>query len=107
MIITPYTRLEGNDLHGRHPVVTPTWVRLDALCVRRPDAPLRTVGDGLDMTGEVHGYLTGWWRTVKGDWLGLVNYAIPYADGRRHKIQLQDQVIPGYALRKREDSRPL
>ncbi|SMD27357.1 hypothetical protein SAMN05661093_10960 [Kibdelosporangium aridum] len=62
------------------------------------------ISDGLDMTGEVHGHLTGWWRTVKGDWLGLVNYAIPYADGRRHTLQLTDQLVPGYALRKRDNT---
>ena len=56
------------------------------------------------MTGPVHGHLSGWWRTVKGDWLGVVNYAIPSADGRQHKLELRDQLIPGYALRKREDA---
>lgn len=83
----------------------PTWVQLDAICVRASAAPINTVADGLDMTGEVRGLLSGWWRTVKGDWLGVVNYTIPYADGRRHRLELRDQLVPLYALRKRDDTR--
>jgi hypothetical protein len=82
--------------------VTAVWVRLDALYIRKPDAPSHTIAHGLDMTGEVPGHLVGWWPTVKGNWLGVVNFAIPYADGRRHKLQIHDQLVPDYALRKRE-----
>ncbi|ONI78155.1 hypothetical protein ALI144C_32160 [Actinosynnema sp. ALI-1.44] len=106
MINSPYTRMIGDDLHGWHARVTPAWVRLDALYLRNPNTPIRTVGDGLDLSGEVRGHVSGWWRTVKGDWLGVVNFAVPYADGRRDRLELQDQLVPGYALRKRDDSRP-
>lgn len=54
------------------------------------------------MTGEVPGRLHGWFRTVKGDWLGVVDYEIPYADGRRDTVHLVDQLVPEYALRQRE-----
>lgn len=98
---SPHTQWVGDDLHGRRPVVTPVWVRLDAIYVRAPDAPQRTIPDGLDMTGEVRGHLYGWWPTVKGNWLGVVNFEIPYADGRRHKLEVREQLVPDYALRKR------
>ncbi|CAM3738226.1 hypothetical protein KIPE111705_22425 [Kibdelosporangium persicum] len=102
VINSPYTRFSGDALHGWQPIVTPAWVQLDAIYVRSADVPVHTVADGLDMTGRVHGHVSGWWRTVKGDWLGVVNYAIPFADGRQQKLELRDQLIPGYALSKRE-----
>jgi hypothetical protein len=82
-------------------VLKPVWVRLDAVCVRAPDAPHRVIPDGLDMTGEVPGLLSGWFQTVLGDWLAIVNYSISYADGRRHRVTLVDQLVPGCAIRKR------
>lgn len=35
VVNTPYTRWEGDDLHGRSKVLTPVWVRLDVVFVRR------------------------------------------------------------------------
>jgi hypothetical protein len=34
--------------------------------------------------------------------LGVVDYEIPYADGRRDTVHLIDQLVPGYALRRRD-----
>lgn len=102
MVNTPYTRWTGDTLHGKRRILTSVWVRLAAICIRAPDAPLETVVTGLDMTGEVPGRLHGWFRTVKGDWLGVVDYEIPYADGRRDTVHLVDQLVPEYALRRRE-----
>lgn len=95
--MTRYTRWTGDDDHGRTPVITPVRVRLDTLYPRHPDTPRRVVPDGLDVTGNAHGRLTGWFRTVDGDWLGVVHFEIDYADGRRH-ISLQDQLVPLHAL---------
>jgi hypothetical protein len=39
---------------------------------------------------------------VVGDWLGVVNYEISYADGRPEKLQLADQLVPFHVLRKRD-----
>jgi len=58
-------------------------IGLDALFVRLPGAPTHVIDTGLDLTGEVPGRLHGWFPTVKGDWLGAVDYEIRYADGRR------------------------
>jgi hypothetical protein len=102
VVNTPYTRWTSDDLHGRTKIITPVWVRLDLLCVRAEDAPLRVVPDGLDMTGTVPGQLSGWFRTVKGDWLGIVDYAVPYADGRARREEFKDQLVPHYALAKRD-----
>lgn len=82
--------------------LTPVWVLLEAINVRVPGMPRHVVPDGLDMTGHARGLLTGWHRTVDGDWLALVNFSIPYADGRRHKLKLSNQLAPAYALRPRE-----
>lgn len=69
--------------------------------VRIPSAPRHVIETGLDLTGEVQGRLHGRFPSVEGDWLGVVNYEIPYADGRRNKLQLVDQLVPFSALRKR------
>jgi len=103
MLHSPYTRFTGDDDHGRVPVITPVWVRLDAIYLRVPGAPTHTVATGLDMTGEVPGRLTGWFSTAKGDWLGVVDFEIPYADPRRTKLEVVDQLVPAYALRRRDD----
>lgn len=59
MVNTPYTRWTGDTLHGKRRILTSVWVRLAAICIRAPDAPLETVVTGLDMTGEVPGRLHG------------------------------------------------
>ena len=67
---SPHTRWTGDTVHGRRPVLTPVWVRLDAVCGRVPGQPRHVVETGLDMTGEVPGLLSTWFATVNGDWLG-------------------------------------
>ncbi len=78
--------------HGRR-------IGLDALFVRLPGAPTHVIDTGLDLTGEAPGRLHGWFPTVKGDWLGVVEYEIRYADGRREQVQPVNQLVPAYALR--------
>jgi hypothetical protein len=104
VVNSPYTRWDGDTLHGRYPVVTPVWVRLDAVYRRASDAPVHTIAHGLDMTGEVPGFLSTWWPTVTGGWLGVVTFTIPYADGRSHQLQIRDHLVPDYALRRRGDT---
>lgn len=96
---SPYTELEGDDVHGRRVVRKPCWVRLNALYVRPPDAPRHTLPEGLDLDGEVRGLLSGWHPNFLGGFLGVVTYQIPYADGRRNKLQVFDGLVPDYALR--------
>ncbi|KAA2252359.1 hypothetical protein F0L68_35485 [Solihabitans fulvus] len=102
MVDSPYTRWTGDNLHGKSKVLTAVWVHLDAIYVRVPGAPSHVIDTGLDMTGEVPGRLHGWFPTVKGDWLGVVDFEVPYADGRRAKLHVTDQLVPAYALRRRE-----
>lgn len=83
--------------------LTPVWVQLEAINVRVPGMPKHVAPQGLDMSGQVRGLLRRWHRTVDGDWLGIVNFSIPYADGRKDKLKLSDQLVPAYALRPRED----
>jgi hypothetical protein len=103
VLITPYTRLQGDQLHGHHPeVLAQVWVRLDVISGRLPGAPYETVVDGLDMTGHAPGLVTGYFRSSRGDWLAVVNYQIPYADGRTPKVQVVDQLVQKAALQRRD-----
>jgi hypothetical protein len=99
---SPFTTWEGDDVHGRRPVLTRVGVRLDRLFARPPHAPRRVIETGLDLTGEVEGRLHGRFPSVEGDWLGVVNYEIGYADGRPRKVWLADQLVPFHVLRLRE-----
>ena len=99
-----HTTWDGDGVHGHHPRLTPVWVRLDAVYARRPDAPHRVAPSGLDMEGEVSGLLSTWFETARGNWMGIVTFRIPYADGREQKLTLRDQLVPDYALRKRTEN---
>ncbi|MGW6442299.1 hypothetical protein [Lentzea sp. NPDC055074] len=56
----------------------------------------------LDTTGEAPGRLHGRFPSVDGDWFGVVNYEIGYADGRPQKMYLVDQLMPFHVLRLRD-----
>lgn len=101
MINSPFTVWEGDEIHGRRPVLTEVSVNLSLLFARHPDAPRHVIPTGLDLSGTVQGRLHGRFPSVEGDWFGLVNYEIGYADGRRDKLYLPDQLLPFHALRKR------
>lgn len=93
---------EGDDLHGRRPVLTSVWVNLDILFPRPADAPRHVIETGLDLAGVVRERLHGRFPSIEGDWCGIVNYEIGYADGRRGRLHLVDQFGPFNVLRKRE-----
>lgn len=82
------------------PQARPVWVLLDKLCVHDPELA-RTVVDGLDLTGRAKGFLLGWRRSSRGDWLGVVNYEVRYADGREATVWWREQLVPAYALQPR------
>lgn len=67
------------------------------------EAP-RSVGDGLDLDFKTEGWIYGRFRSVRGRWLGVVNFYVPYADGRRHRVFLEDQLVPFGALQPRDGS---
>ena len=58
--------------------------------------------NAVDATAEVPGTLLRWLRTGTGDWLGLVDYEIPFANGRHRGVYLVQQLLPAYALRPRK-----
>lgn len=100
-----HTKWDGDGVHGHYPRMTPVWVRLDAVYRRNPEVPHRIAPSGLDMEGEVPGLLSTWFETGKGNWIGIVTFKIPYADGRSQALTVRDQMVPDYALRRRtEDS---
>ena len=98
---SPYTNWEGDEVHGRRPVLTGVWVRLDDLFPLDPNVPQRVIETGLDLSGHVSGVLHGRFPSVNGQWLGVVNYSIAYADGRRSKLRVTNQLVPFNALRQR------
>jgi hypothetical protein len=77
------------------------WVRLEALYPHPSDAPQTSVGDGLDLVGNAPGLLSNWVRSARGMWLGICNFAIPYADGRPQPYWVHDHLVPAYALQGR------
>lgn len=83
-------------MRGRRPVLTGVSVSLFA---RRPGAQRHVIPTGLDLTGAAKGQLHGRFPGVEGDWLGVVNYEIGYADGRRNKLYVPDQLLPFDVLR--------
>jgi hypothetical protein len=94
---------ETNSLwHLREPMKK-VWVRLDAVMLRNPGVPIRPNVAGVDMSGEVPGVLRQWVPTAKGDWMGVVDYDVPYVDGRAEKLRLRGQLLPSYVVRERED----
>ncbi|MET9631637.1 hypothetical protein ABZX92_29655 [Lentzea sp. NPDC006480] len=99
---SPFTTWEGDTVHGRRAVLTGVSVSLDKLFARKPGADRHVIATGLDLTGEVHGRLHGRFPSIEGDWLGVVNYEISYADGRREQLHLVDQLVPFHVLRLRE-----
>ena len=100
MLNSPHTIWEGDDVHGRRPVVTAVSVQLDRLFARPPGAQRHVIPTGLDLTGTARGVIHGRFPGVEGDWLGVANYEIGYADGRRQKLYVVDQLVPFWALRK-------
>lgn len=99
---SPFTVWEDDGVHGKRPVLTSVGVRLDKLFAPAPGAARRVIATGLDLTGEVRGRLHGRFPSVEGDWLGVVNYEIGYADGRPEKLYLVDQLVPFHVLRKHD-----
>jgi hypothetical protein len=87
--------------------MTRVWVRLNVLFARMPGQPRSVVPDGLELTGEVPGLLHGWFQSVDGDWIGVVNFDITYADGRKRTVSLRDQLVPRHALRPRGEDVPV
>ncbi|MGI5506343.1 hypothetical protein [Lentzea sp. CA-135723] len=83
-------------------MLTPVMISLDRLFARPPGAPRHVVETGLDLTGAVPGHLHGRFPSAEGDWLGVVNYSIGYADGRQQIVSLIDQLVPFHTLRLRE-----
>jgi hypothetical protein len=103
VVNTPYTRWTGDDLHGRTMVITPVWVHLDILTMRSPGHQRVVVPDGIDVSIRAKGRLTGWFRSTDGDWFGIVDYELSYADGRHEQVALNDQLVPRAALSPRAE----
>lgn len=89
------------------PATHAVWVRLDTLFPRDNTIRGQAVIDGLELSGNVRGILLGWKRGASGQWLGVVNYAVHYADGRRQTAIWNEQLVPAAAISPREDNHPL
>jgi hypothetical protein len=89
-------------LHPKLEPVRPVWVNLTALYPPAPDGARTRVVDGLDLAGEVPGFVHGWLRGGSGLWVARCNYDLRYVDGRAQMERAQDQLVPATALRQRE-----
>jgi hypothetical protein len=49
--------------------------------------------------------LLHWLRSKGGEWLGLVDYQLPFADKSRKPVYLERQLVLAYALRPRSYAR--
>jgi len=94
-----YTEWSGDAVHGRRPVYKPYRVDLSRLYAPDPSRPRHVVPDGLDLTGTVEAALTGWFPGAAGSFLGVVQFALSYADGRPDTIHVVDQLVPDYMIR--------
>ncbi|HJP74504.1 MAG TPA: hypothetical protein VJ914_09565 [Pseudonocardiaceae bacterium] len=54
------------------------------------------------MTGVIPGVLHDWVRSGTGVWYGLCQFTLSYWDGRDSIVELQDRLVPQFALRQRE-----
>lgn len=84
----------------------PVWVDLADLYrlpvnESRDGELLPRIGEELHLEGEVLGTLHEWTRSARGLWLGVVTFAMPYADDRSQRLYLQRQLVPAYVLRPR------
>jgi hypothetical protein len=82
----------------------PVWVKVGAFFEFSADrpAPAQVPKDALDLTYDAAGVLKEWVRSARGEWIGVVDYELKYADGRSDVYRLVDQRIPAYALRPRK-----
>ena len=71
------------------------------VCAQIPGQPHHIIDTGLDMTGKVP--TAEYVVSHDESRLAVVNLQVFYADGRRDKLDLRNQLVPAYALRKRED----
>jgi hypothetical protein len=93
------------DGFDRHRLV---WVKLSLIFLRQRDKPMPAElphPTAVDTTVETPGILLQWLRSNGGEWLGLVSYQLPFADGRKKTVYLERQLVPAYALRPRKYGR--
>lgn len=87
---------------------TPVWVNLDRLFPRFPDMPRHANGAGVVFSGVVPGVLHQRYPAVTGEWMGLVDFVVAYADGRP-SLEMKAQLVPfgrepDWILRERDES---
>ena len=80
------------------------WLVLRARCNKPMPAELPHPA-AVNTTVEAPGILLQWLRSNGGEWLGLVTYQLPFADGRKQTVYLERQLVPAYALRPRKYGR--
>ncbi len=79
------------------------WVDLEKLVPPDPEIRGQAVVGGLDLSGRTQGVLTGWRRSCRGDWVGVVDFHVHYANGGTESVFWRQQLVPAYALSPCED----
>jgi hypothetical protein len=90
---------DGFDMHR------PVWVKLSAIFLRGGTSPCRLSCHTPQLWTRLwkpRGSCCSGCGRNGGEWLGLVTYPLPFADGRKQTIDLERQLVPAYALRPRK-----
>ena len=82
----------------------PVWVKLGTLLPFPTEGPppKEIPTDALELYPDAPGTLKAWVQSRRGTWIGLVDYEVKYADGRKDVFHAKDQWVPVYALRAEE-----
>lgn len=83
---------------------TPVWVQLELVYPHPSSAPQTAVGHGLELRGRIPGDQYSWVRSTRGMWMAICSFEIRYADGRDDTYPLENQLVPGYAIKPRGDT---
>lgn len=83
---------EKDSVHGDRCGTRSVRINLRGLFSENPNSGVIETA-GLGVNRIVGGLTSGWWDSLHGSHLVLVNYEIPFADPHIKPIQLTDQVV--------------
>lgn len=92
-MLIPTHRWEDQDpVHGSRRKTMAVEINLRGLFLEDRRSGV-VVPDGLDVDRVVRGLTYGWWDSLNGGHLVVVNYSIPFADPHLKPLSLNDQVV--------------
>ncbi len=92
MLIPTHGWFEKDGVHGDRRGTRSVRINLRGLFSENPNSGVIEAA-GLDVNRIVSGLTSGWWDSLHGSHLVLVNYEIPFADPHIKPIHFTDQVV--------------